>query len=255
MRWLRNGEDITEEMNEIKEISKNNVESESFCQNAKKTFDIYTSRKFLKPFGFAGSLFCLYNFCGFSTVQFYMMTIFTESGSSIESSSATLLVSCWRLVVSFMSSFALHHVSRRTLFFSTAVILATSQASLGTFFYLKTLPDWKSWTNSLGWFPLFSIFSIYAGGQLGFSPITKVRGNYKDRCKIIFSYLDLDKRGVSDFYPSYFCFSLRCDWISLHGSGNQAFLTVCLLVWILWLLLALLCFYTSLSGFWILGDA
>ena len=174
MSWLRNGEDITEEMNEIKEISKNNVDSESFCQNAKKTFDIYTSRKFLKPFGFAGSLFCLYNFSGFSTVQFYMMTIFTESGSSIESSSATLLVSCWRLVVSFMSSFALHHVSRRTLFFSTAVILATSQASLGTFFYLKTLPDWKSWTDSLGWFPLFSIFSIYAGGQLGFSPITKV---------------------------------------------------------------------------------
>ena len=167
MSWLRNGEDITEEMNEIKEISKNNVDSESFCQNAKKTFDIYTSRKFLKPFGFAGSLFCLYNFSGFSTVQFYMMTIFTESGSSIESSSATLLVSCWRLVVSFMSSFALHHVSRRTLFFSTAVLLAT-------YFYLKTLPEWKSWTNFLGWFPLFSILAIYAGGQLGFSPITKV---------------------------------------------------------------------------------
>ena len=61
MRWLRNGEDITEEMNEIKEIRKNNVESESFCQTAKKTFDIYTSRKFLKAFQFAGSLFCLYN--------------------------------------------------------------------------------------------------------------------------------------------------------------------------------------------------
>ena len=174
MSWLRNGEDITEEMNEIKDISADNVDSKSFCQNARKSFDIYTSRKFLKPFAFAGSLFGLYNFSGFSSVQFYMMTIFTEAGSSIESSSATLLVACWRLVVSFISSFALHHVSRRKLFFSTTVILALSQASLGTFFYLKTLPDWKSWTNSLGWFPLFSFFSIYAGGQLGFSPITKV---------------------------------------------------------------------------------
>lgn len=174
LSWLRNGKDITEEIEEILANSNKKTESESFCQKAKKTLNVYTSRQFLKPFAFAGTLFFLYNFSGFSTVQFYMMTIFTESGSSIDSSTATLLVSCWRLIVSLVSSFALHHISRRTLFFSTALLLAASQASLGTFFYLKTLQDWDSWTNSIGWFPLISIFSLYGGGQLGFSPITKI---------------------------------------------------------------------------------
>ena len=163
MSWLRNGADITEEMEEIKANRKNSQESESFCQKAKDTINVYKGRNFLKPFAFAGTLFCLYNFSGFSLVEFYMMTIFTESGSSIDSSMATLLVSCWRLVVSLVASFTLHHVSRRTLFFSTTILVAASLASLGTFFYLKTLPDWQSLINSMGFFPLISILSLYAG--------------------------------------------------------------------------------------------
>ena len=175
MTWLRNEDDITEEMEEIIANSKNNQNSDSFSQKARNTITIYTSRNFLKPFAFAGSLFCLYNFSGFLLVEFYMMTIFTESGSSIKSSTATLLVSCWRLLVSLVASFALLHVSRRTLFLSTTFLVAVSLASLGTFFYLKTLPDWQSLTNSMGWFPLVSILSLYAGGQLGFSPVIRVR--------------------------------------------------------------------------------
>jgi len=174
MLWLRNGKDITEEIEEIKKISDGNIKSKSFCQNAADTYKVYTSRDFLKPFAFAGTFFCLYSFSGFSLVQTYMMTIFKESGSSIDGSTATLLVSFWRLAISFISSFALHHLSRRGLFFSTTLLLAASQALLGTFFYLKTLSGWDSWITSLGWFPLLAMFSIYAGGQLGFSPIIKI---------------------------------------------------------------------------------
>ena len=119
-------------------FKKTPVAKYNFCQRACPS---YGSRNFLKPFAFAGTLFCLYSFSGFSSVQFYMMTIFTESGSSINSTTATLLVSCWRLVVSLIASFALHHISRRTLFFSTTFLVAASLASLGTFSYLKTLPD------------------------------------------------------------------------------------------------------------------
>ena len=187
MSWLRNGADIAEEMGEIIANSKKNQESESLCQKANNTINVYTSRNFLKPFAFAGTLFCLYSFSGFSSVQFYMMTIFTESGSSINSTTATLLVSCWRLVVSLIASFALHHISRRTLFFSTTFLVASSLASLGTFSYLKTLPEWQSLTNSMGLFPLLSILSLYAGGQLGFSPIMKVRHSFSVGIFLFFS--------------------------------------------------------------------
>lgn len=174
LSWLRNGADSTEEMKEIFSNANSNQEAQSLWQKAKAKINIYRSREFLKPFSFAGTLFCLYNFSGFTLIQVYMMTIFNETDSSIDSSMATLFVSVWRLFVSLVASFALHHVSRRTLFLSTTLLVAASQASLGFFFYLKTLPEWQYFTTNFSWFPLICIISIYGGGQLGFNPVLKI---------------------------------------------------------------------------------
>ena len=77
--------DCTDEMKEIitKANEKTPEDSLTIGQKVKKLYNVYTSRKFYKPFTIVVTLFCLYAFSGFSLINFYLITIFKEAGSSI----------------------------------------------------------------------------------------------------------------------------------------------------------------------------
>ena len=171
--WLRNGQEIEEEFKEISEKCKTE-EKETFAEKITSNLSVLKSKMFLKPFLIAEPLIILYNCSGLTVVAFYLVSIFQESGSSIDKFQASLIVSSWRLIMSLFSSLALLKLPRRFLFISSTLITGLSLSLLGTFIFLKTKLQYLSWTDSLGWVPLALILLIYSGSQLGFNPITKV---------------------------------------------------------------------------------
>ena len=102
------------------------------------------------------------------------MTIFEEAGASIDKLSASLIVSAWRVFISVGSSVALLKLPRRPLFLSTTLLVCLNMFSLGLFFYLRSVETLQHYFASLSWAPLILVILIFAGGQLGFSPIIKV---------------------------------------------------------------------------------
>ena len=109
---------------------------------------------------------------------------------------ASLVVSAWRLFISFLSSVALLKLPRRPLFLSTTLLVCLSMASLGVFSYFqvtlklkkakilifnfifKSHPHYAEYVADLRWAPLVLVLMIYAGAQMGFNPIIKVSINY-----------------------------------------------------------------------------
>ena len=174
LAWLRNNQESSEELKEITEKCKAE-KKETMSEKMYAKLAIMKSNMFWKPFLLAEPLVILYNCSGIPMMAFYLVTIFQESGSSIDKLQASLIVSSWRLLMSLISSIALLKIPRRPLFLSTTLVTCFSMAALGSFSYLQSQEQFSSWTKNLGWVPLVLVLLIYAGSQLGFAPITKVR--------------------------------------------------------------------------------
>ena len=140
---------------------------------------VLTSRAFLKPFIIAEPLNILYSCSGLSMMTFYIVTIFEESGTSVDKHLASLTVSAFRLFISFLSSAALLKLPRRPLFLWTTLLVCVSTFCLGLFSYLRTLPSYQEYLDHVRWAPLVIVIMMFAGGQLGFNPIIKVGSGNK----------------------------------------------------------------------------
>jgi len=173
LAWLRNNDESQDEVKEIKEKSKSE-NNDSMFEKISSKLSILKTKMFWKPFLLAEPLVILYNCSGLSILSFYMVTIFQESGSSVNKLQASLIVSLWRLLMSLISSVALLRVPRRPLYLSTTFIIWFSMAGLGTFIFLQSDKFYSEWTENLGWVPLAFVLLMFAGSQLGFAPITKL---------------------------------------------------------------------------------
>jgi len=168
LSWLRSNEESPEEVKEITE--KCSETAKSMKKRLKMTLNVLRSKSFWKPFLLAEPFNILYICSGLSLMNFYIVIIFKESGSSVDKVQASLIVASWRLILSLFASFALLKIPRRPLFLFTTMLTVLSQASLGTFVYFRSsLPE------SFGWVPLLLVLLIYAGSQLGVAPIIKVK--------------------------------------------------------------------------------
>ena len=111
---------------------------------------------------------------GVSVLTFYLVTVFEQSGSSVDKLQASLIVTSWRLVMACCSSFVLMKVRRRPLFLSAALVVCVAKFSLGIFTYFNQFEEYSFIIDNIRWVPLICILSIYGGTQLGFAPILKV---------------------------------------------------------------------------------
>jgi facilitated trehalose transporter len=84
---------------------------------AKQTLAELTNPATLKPIGilFTYFLFCL--FSGGSAITSYAVTIFQESGTSLDKHTCTIMLGVVRLVFTIAGSIALRKFGRRTLTF------------------------------------------------------------------------------------------------------------------------------------------
>ena len=84
MNWFRNGRDTSDEMRElVVRVTEKSGENKSIGQKFKAVTAIYTSKRFIKPFLITATLISLLMFSGFPVIEFYLITIFKEAGSTI----------------------------------------------------------------------------------------------------------------------------------------------------------------------------
>lgn len=176
--WLRGGLDCSEELEEILDTC---VDREDSMEGSKGMFQgvrdrarLMASRQFLGPLLVAGPLFLLYVSSGFSLIGFYLVTIMEKSGAGLPPLLASLILVSWRFLFSLLSSLLLARCPRRPLFLWTTLLVTVSMASLGLYSYLSSLPSFTTTMASHNWLPILLIGLIFAGGQLGFSPIIKI---------------------------------------------------------------------------------
>ena len=169
---LRGHSQTEEELEELRQYRE--LRLETFREKISGKLRVLTSRAFLKPFIIAEPLNILYSCSGLSMMTFYIVTIFEESGTSVDKHLASLTVSAFRLFISFLSSAALLKLPRRPLFLWTTLLVCVSTFCLGLFSYLRTLPSYQEYLDHVRWAPLVIVIMMFAGGQLGFNPIIKV---------------------------------------------------------------------------------
>ena len=174
LAWLRDSEETEEEVRELREKSSSEG-SHSITDKIAAKLRVARSQSFWKPFALAMPLNILYSCSGTSMFTFYMVTIFEQSGSSLDKLHAALIVSSWRLLLSCLSSVALLKLPRRPLFLSTTLLVALALAALGAVSYTLARPAYADYTGLLRWAPLVLVLLIFVGIQLGFNPIIKVR--------------------------------------------------------------------------------
>ena len=174
LAWLRDGEETEEEVRELREKSSSEG-SHSITEKIAAKLRVARSQSFWRPFALAMPLNILYSCSGTSMFTFYMVTIFEQSGSSLDKLHAALIVSSWRLLLSCLSSVALLKLPRRPLFLSTTLLVALALAALGAVSYTLARPAYADYTGLLRWAPLVLVLLIFVGIQLGFNPIIKVR--------------------------------------------------------------------------------
>merc|ERR1712037_518286 len=132
------------------------------------------TKRFLKPMIIAGPLFLMYACSGFSLIGFYLVTVLEEAKVALPPLEASLLLVIWRLLLSLLSSFLLLRTRRRPLYLWTTLLVAISMAGLGTHSYLSTCDSFSATADQLQWLPLLLMGLLFAGAQLGFSPVIKI---------------------------------------------------------------------------------
>ena len=127
---------------------------------------------------------------GLSMLMFYSVTIFEEAGAAVDKLTASVIVSAFRVLIAITSSIALLKLPRRPLFLSSTLLVCLAMFCLGLAFHLRSKVSLhvshrllrynhnQEYFEELRWVPLALIIIIFAGGQLGFSPIVKVRGDF-----------------------------------------------------------------------------
>ena len=128
---------------------------------------------------------------------------------------ASLVVSAWRVLISVGSSVALLKLPRRPLFLSTTLLVSIAMFSLGLFFYLRSVETYQHYFDTtLTWAPLLLVILIFAGGQLGFSPIIKVQSGD----------VGLTQGLTSSFSTSTKCCGIFWHFSTHHHGGGADFL-------------------------------
>ena len=101
---------------------------------------------------------------GINVIGSYMVTIFQESGSSLDPQLCPILVSGVQQLLATASSPILRVAPRKPLFLACATMIAVSYGGLGTYHYLRQTDP----ALGAGWVPLLCVLSVSAFRTVGF---------------------------------------------------------------------------------------
>nr|CAD7442848.1 unnamed protein product [Timema bartmani] len=148
LQWLRGTKAVNEELAVIEE----NVRD--MLANKATPRDLIATKATITALYISIGLVSLQQLTGINAILFYCQTIFETSGSSLDSSVATIIIGTVMLLASTLTPFVVDSLGRRILLLISAGGMAVSLAALGTFFHLQNN---HSDTSSIGWLPVVSL--------------------------------------------------------------------------------------------------
>jgi len=127
-----------------------------------------TSRQFLLPFFRIGLLMWLSQWAGIHVITTYMVTIFQQSGSSVDPQLAPIIVSCIQQALALLAAAVLRVSPRKPLFMVCGVGIAAAQVGLGT--HARLDPGGEQH----GWIPILCVITVNACNTLGFLSVVQI---------------------------------------------------------------------------------
>jgi len=129
----------------------------------------------LKPLLLSMGLMLLQQFSGINAIIYFTVSIFNESGSSMEDHVSSMVVGAVQMAATVASMFLVDRAGRRVLLLLSGFFMAVSLAALGAFFYLKnaaaTPADQQQLVDSLGWLPLASLILFIIAYLFGYANV------------------------------------------------------------------------------------
>ena len=129
----------------------------------------------LKPLLLSMGLMLLQQFSGINAIIYFTVSIFNESGSSMEDHVSSMVVGAVQMAATVASMFLVDRAGRRVLLLLSGFFMAVSLAALGAFFYLKnaaaTPADQQQLVDSLGWLPLASLILFIIAYSFGYANV------------------------------------------------------------------------------------
>lgn len=124
----------------------------------------------LKPFAILVTYFMMYQFSGVNTITFYAVSIFQETGSTMDKYTCTIMLGVVRLFFTVVGCVALRRFGRRPLTFISGIGCGVTMIGLGVYLYFKH--EWDSAVPPIEptatWFPVACIFLFTITCTLGF---------------------------------------------------------------------------------------
>jgi hypothetical protein len=106
---------------------------------------------------------------GHSALLFNLVTVFGQSGTSLDPHLSTIIVGFLQTACILISAVLIDLTGRRQLLLASGTVLTVSLSILGLYFFLKiqNMVD----LAILQWVPLTAILIYFAGYAIGFGPI------------------------------------------------------------------------------------
>ena len=118
---------------------------------------------------------------GMNAVMFYCVNIFKQSGSSINTSMANIIVSSVMILGSVFAALVMDKAGRRTLLILSSSMMTISISGLGVFFFIEDNLGDRDLGDKLDFIPVLSLSIFVFAFSLGFGPIPWLmpRHNYQ----------------------------------------------------------------------------
>jgi facilitated trehalose transporter len=180
LKILRGRDDVTEEMDELREVVERQEKSKARVMDL---FSVPSNRRAC----FIFVIVCATNkFSGKNPCLFYTTMIFDEAGSTISSDMSVIIYCSVELLATFVATAVVDRCGKRPLFIISTLGCAISLLVLGTYFYLKD-SQIDNFVETFDWIPITFLvaYNVLFSMGLAFSSVTVVSELFPTNVKAV----------------------------------------------------------------------
>lgn len=104
---------------------------------------------------------------GVNTLIFYAKKIFDDAGSSLSSSTSSVIIGTVQVIATYFSTIMIERTGRKLLLFISASVMSTCMFTLSGYFHFRNSHD----LSGVSWIPLLSFAVFIVIFSIGFGPI------------------------------------------------------------------------------------
>ena len=165
LEWLRGTDNVEEEF----ELIVKGLD-ESAQAGSAGPLDLFKHGN-LAPFVISMWLMLGQQFSGMNAVMFYAVSIFEDTGSSMNSNVENIIIGLVQVISTVAAALVMDKLGRRILLLLSAGLMVISISLLGLYFFINDNLDNKAAAARISWLPVTSLSVFVSVFSIGFGPI------------------------------------------------------------------------------------